>query len=238
MDFVCFIGKNRVGKTAMTQSLRGLLHAGSKKAAICLTLADALREDLVTDYGIPPEIAFDKVNDKSKIIIDFSEHIINERIVELWEAYNLIESKAKFNSMKISLLQLLLIHGEDICRRQNKHYFTDRFDIRLKEAISKSCIPEDQIVVVCDDLRNPIDFEYFEEKQAKFYHVCNGANAYPNLLQDKLIGWIENNPDKITSKIEVQIPLLRYNADRFNIQYVIPNILPRKKHECVYFDWR
>ena len=60
MDFICFVGKDRVGKTTMSESLQRLLNSGCKKVAIILSLADTLRYDIIDTYGIPESIIFFK----------------------------------------------------------------------------------------------------------------------------------------------------------------------------------
>ncbi len=236
MDFICYIGKDRVGKTTMAESLQRLLNSGCKKVAIILSLADTLRYDIIDTYGIPESIIFDKSIDKKNFMITLGDYLYDGHIVELWRKYKLIDEDQDFDSITLSLRDLLVNHGEKIRRVMNTNYFIDGFNQRLN-TIKKSIQNTDDLVIINDDIRNPNDFPYFEEQGACFYNVFNNAKTESNELQDKVVLWIEDNLNKITKHILLPIPLLQYTADRENMKYIIPKILPRVPRKSVYFEW-
>lgn len=236
MDFICYVGKDRVGKTTMAESLQRLLNSGCKKVAIILSLADTLRYDIIDSYGIPESIIFDKTLDKKNYMLTMGDYLYDGHIVELWRKHGLINDTVDFDSVTLSLRDLMINHGERIRRAMNPHYFTEGFNQRL-EMIKKSVRNLDDLVIINDDIRNPIDFTYFEEQGACFYNVFNSATTTSNELQDKVLLWIEDNLNKITKHIMLPIPLLQYTADQENKKHILPKILPRMPRESVYFEW-
>ena len=235
MDFICFVGKDRVGKTTMSESLQRLLNSGCKKVAIILSLADTLRYDIIDTYGIPESIIFDKTIDKQNYLITLGDYLYDGHIVDLWRTQELIDDTTDFDSLTLSLRDLFINHGEKIRRAMNKNYFTDGFNRRLK-LILKS-VHTDDLVIINDDIRNPNDFPYFEEHGACFYNVFNNSKNQSNELQDKVVMWIEDNLNKITKRIQVPIPLLQYTADQENKKHILPKLLPRIPRQSVYFEW-
>lgn len=222
MKFVLFIGNDCVGKTSMAKSLQLLLHRGCKRRVNILSFSDSVRDELIEYYGIPRDIIYNKSIDKNSTIIDMSQYKFDLRIPQIWFDHNLIDSEDAFSTLKITLRELFVTHGTRIRRTDDSQYWS-KFLSRKVDDISDCCD-----LVIVDDAREDEDFDFFNDKDTLIYHLDNNSTKGDNITQQALNNWINNNSNRINKKITLPIPLLVYIADKINIEYVIPDILPRE----------
>lgn len=232
MEFVYFIGDDGVGKSTMAQSLQNIMHQGCKKRTVLLSFSDALREELITLYGIPKDIVLNKSINKNKIILRLGDYTVDESIPELWNMIRPIDFDGKFEDIEITLRELLITHGSRIRRIQDPYYWSKKLDEKVA-TLDGHCD-----IVVIDDARDPDDFEYSKNKSRRIYHLTNGIiKKDTNLAQERLNEWVNMNPQHIRQQITVPVPLLHYTAEKLNIQHILPEFIPRKKRSKIYFDW-
>jgi len=221
MEFVLYVGCNRVGKSTMTRALLELVHRGCKRRATTVSFGDGLREELVQCYGLPREMVFNTSINKDLTMITMCDYPYDRSIVPLWIKYKFVKTELGFDRMTISLRNLMINHGNKIRRVENPHHMTELFQAKI------DTLSDTHDLFICDDARHPIDFEYFRDKKVHIYHLTNGLETPSDHAQDLFLKWLGDNEDLVTT-IPVTVPLLKYTAEKLNITHVIPTILPKK----------
>lgn len=221
MEFVLFIGNDQTGKSTMSKSLLDLVHRGCKRRAMVASFSDGLRNELVDLYGIPSNIVNNKSIDKNATMLTFGEFSYHQDLPNTWRKHGFIETKPQFKYTTVSLRQLFNIHGTRIRRAEDELYWTKKFDERVKAA------KDHYDLVIVDDARDDMDFDYFVDKKHTIYHLTNGTIGKPNPAQDQMNAWIAKNNDRIEKQIKVPIPVLQFTAEKLNIKNVIPKVIPR-----------
>ena len=213
------MGNDKAGKTTMAQSLYKIAHRGCRCRAELLSFADSVREEINDLYGIPDEIVANKSIDKDKTIINMADYLYDDSLPLLWKKFKLIKKVVDFHNLQISLRDVLINHSTHIRRKQDPRYWVKKF----AEKVDK--IKDHFDLIVIDDARFDTEFEYILDQSSFYiYHVTNGSKNSANVAQDSINKWIAENPDKITARLEVGIPLLQYDADKINISNVLRNI--------------
>lgn len=221
--FILFVGDNRTGKTTCSKILQDLILLGYKKDTVVLTFADPLRQELVNFYGIPNDIVFNKSINKDTYMLKLSKYKYDSSIPELWVKFGLIEDVSQYETLELSLRQLLITHGTDIRRKENPNYWVKAFDRQVEN------YPYSEYII-CDDTRFESEFDYFKDKSVMIFHLVNGQEVVYDKAQQASQDWLALNKDK-TTKVEVPIPLLKYTADKIIRSNVIPKLLGlRKSH--------
>ena len=231
MDVVAYLGNDRVGKSTMARALQTIMHQGCRKRTAVLSFSDGLRQELVSCYGLPVTMVYNRSLDKKNVMIPLSSYTINEDIIPLWIDIGRVSDEKAFFDTTVSLRELMYIHGTCIRRRQDKYYWTHILDRRIQRL-------ENEIdLIVIDDPRDPDDFEYILSKSGKLIHLYNNCTGDDNPAQREMNDWVEQNKEKITMGIEVPMPLLNYTAERLIINHVFYELIPKGRKRTVYCQW-
>lgn len=230
MKFVCFVGKDRVGKTIMSKSLCSILLSGYRKSTMLLSFSDALRDELVRLYGLPENIIMDKSIDKTKVIFDLSKYNYDPVVPEMWVDSGQLASVKDFDNISISLRELFVTHGTRVCRKLDKNYWSKLFNNKVKQ------LEGNVDFIICDDARNPDDFKYLRSKNTLIVHVDNGVDNGTNAEQDNFMKWLSANESKVDKKLNVGVPLLQFTADKIIKSEIIPLLVERRKPIRAYHD--
>lgn len=218
MQFVYFCGRDKVGKTTMALSLQQLMKQRYNLDAPIMSFADGVRDELVNLYGIPKEIIYNKSIDKVNTIIQLGGYIYEGVIPQLWKKYGLINKESEYSDIEISLRDLFVNHGTKIRRQEDDLYW---FKI-LMNTVEMLPVHNIQYIII-DDPRSPSDF--LLSKSSKIFHLYNNQESPSNLEQDRFLNWLEENEHRITSHIEVPIPLTRLNSYNKIKEHILPKII-------------
>jgi GTPase SAR1 family protein len=230
MKFICFVGKDKVGKTTMSKALCDILLTGYRKPTLILSFSEQLRRELIRLYGLPEAIIMNKDIDKKSVTFRLGDYNYDPAVRNMWVDVGLLKSVKEFDDTVITMRELFVTHGTRVCRKLDRYYWSRYFDAKVKQ------LEEDVSFIICDDARNPDDFEYFTTKDTIIIHVDNNADNGTNAEQDNFMTWLSGNIDKVDKKLEVGIPLLRFTADKLIKTEVIPLLIDRKKPKRVYRD--
>lgn len=231
MDFVVLTGNNCVGKTTTAKTLQDVIHRGSDRRVAILSFSDALRSELVTLYGLPHDIVYDKTIDKKNVFFRLGDYQYDPEIPRLWMLFDYIRKTSQYDDIEISLRELFITHGSLIRRKQDPYYWSKCLSNKIND------LHESINMVIVDDSREPDDLSYLTDKGAHIFHLVNGVNNEDDYAQQKMNEWLYNNPSKITRKINVPVPLLQFDAERICVRHIFPVIIPRRVSHKIYHDW-
>ena len=231
MRFIIFCGDDMVGKSTMALSLQEMAHRGCRYKAEIMAWADTLRQELIDLYGLPSEMINNKSIDKNNTIITLSDYDYDRVLLpKLWKKHNLIKSVGEFKNLTLSLRNVFVFHATNIRRAQDPNYWVKKFDKKAKT------FDKDTLILV-DDTRFDTEFDYLNEHQTTIIHLTNSNSDNPtNAAQDSVRNWIANNPQLIDEHIRLDIPVLRYDADKINKARVMPHFPPSTKVEKTFTD--
>jgi len=207
VNYICFIGENRVGKTTVSNALAELLSKGCQMKVAVMAWGDAVRTEIVELYGIPASIISDKSINKNTTMVAMGDWNYHESVPAMWVKYKIIKEPAEFAKLNITLRDLFIIHATRIRRADDQYYWVTKFN----EVVQTQHRDADCIII--DDTRFDSEFEYLSKHTTSVYQLTNVNQTTSDLAQDSIINWIKRNKEKITDTIDLPIPVTQSYAE-------------------------
>jgi tRNA uridine 5-carbamoylmethylation protein Kti12 len=220
MRLIQFIGRNKVGKTTLANSLAKLLFDKFNIRSVVMSYADHLRTEIVEIYGIPKDIVFDKYIDKNSCMIRLGDYDYDPGIIQEWIDIDHIDELSDFPNIVISLRELLITHSTKIRRWKERNYWTNKFNDKLYYLTRTS--PSIQFVIV-DDARYTNELNFPDQMQTIFWLENDTNLSSTDIAQDAILKWYSDNEDRAIY-IQTVVPLTEYDVWTILMNKVIPRL--------------
>jgi len=219
MRFVHIIGENKVGKTTLAKPLNYYINAHTKYCSNVLAFADGVRDELIKYYDIPASLAYDKVINKNKCILNLGDYHYEREIEALWQEFGIIPKGQSFKDTTVNFRELFINHATLVRRRQDPDYWTKIFHKKVDELRVTKSID----IIITDDVRhgNEIDSCDSVHTHNPVFWLENDLDQPSDITQEVIKKWYSENKDRCVA-IHVPVPLDTKTCTRIIIDEIFP----------------
>jgi len=220
------MGENKVGKTTLSKALCDYLNRNTRYHCTVMSFADSVRHELISYYGIPADLVFDKLIDKNTYIINLGDHQYSTGMEDLWKEFGLLEPNQSFKTTKVSLRNLLINHATHVRRRQDPEYWVKEFQKHVDYLTESTDID----IVITDDIRYSNELLSCDGVVAwPIFWLDNGSKQPNDVSQDAANQLYLDNKYRCTV-IKVPIPLSDEACDNIIVEQLLPTLNIRSKN--------